>query len=92
MGLHKLRILVPEKHDLVLMKTVRGQENDRDAIRQIAESVGLDEKTLVERFVREMTHVIGNRANLRANFVVVIEMLYGESVADRVEGMLPSES
>jgi len=90
--LRKLRVLVPEKHDLALMKVVRGQENDRDAIRQIAGKMGLDEKTLVDRFTREMTHVIGNPAHLRDNFLVVIEMLYGEAAADRVEAALSAES
>lgn len=84
LGLDKLRIVVPEKHDLVLMKTVRGQENDRDAIQQIADKIGVDESTLVDRFKSEMTHVIGRPEQLRGNFLSVIEMLYGEHEADRV--------
>lgn len=88
LGLSKLRIVVPEKHDLALMKVVRGQDNDREAIQQIAERVGLDERTLVDRFKHEMTHAIGSRRLLRANFLAVIEMLYGESAADRISSEL----
>ena len=35
-----------------------------------------------------MTHVIGSRQQLRANFLAVIEMLYGEPEADRVNSEL----
>ena len=88
LGLKKLRITVPEKHDLALMKIVRGQENDLEAIQQIADKVGLDMVTLVDRFKNEMTHVIGGQEHLRANFLSVIEMLYGEPEADRVDSEL----
>ena len=92
LGLGRLQIVVPEKHDLVLMKTVRGQENDRDAIQQIAEKVGIDESTLVDRFKNEMSHVIGRPGHLRGNFLSVIEMLYGEREADRVSSELPDSA
>lgn len=92
MALEKLQIVVPEKHDLVLMKVVRGQENDRDAIQQIADNVGLEETTLVDRFKSEMTHVIGRPEQLRGNFLSVIEMLYGEREADRVNSELPDSA
>ena len=55
MEFRKLQIIVPEKHDLALMKVVRGQENDKDAIEQIANRVGLDKSTMVNRFKSEMT-------------------------------------
>lgn len=86
--LKQLQIVVPEKHDLVLMKVVRGQDNDREAIQQIEDQVGLDELTLVDRFKNEMTHAIGRPEHLRLNFLSVIEMLYGESEADRVNSEL----
>jgi hypothetical protein len=35
-----------------------------------------------------MTHTIGSRRNLRANFLAVIEMLYGEPEADRIDSEL----
>lgn len=88
LGLETLQVEVPEKHDLALMKTVRGQDNDLEAIEQIAQRVGLDMATLVDRFRNEMTHVIGPPERLRANFLSVIEMIYGESEADRVNSEL----
>lgn len=88
LGFERLRILVPEKHDLVLMKTVRGQDNDIEAIRQIAKEVGLDRSVLVDRFINDMTHVHGDSRFLRGNFLAVIEALYGESVASELDSEL----
>lgn len=88
LGLDKLQVSVPEAHDLALMKVVRGQENDLEAIQQIADAVGLDMAILVDRFVNEMTQAIARPAELRANFLSTIEMLYGESEADRVDAVL----
>ena len=84
LGLERLGVVVPEKHDLVLMKITRGQENDLDAAEQIFRRVGLDQRVLVNRFKTEMSHVIGRPAALRANFLSLIEHLYGEAEADRV--------
>lgn len=89
LGLEKLQVVVPEKHDLVLMKTVRGQDNDLEAIVQMAQRVGLDMTTLVDRFRDEMTHVACPPRRVRANLLSVIEMIYGESEADRVDSELP---
>jgi len=84
----KLQVFVPEKYDLVLMKAVRGQDNDREAIQQIAETVGLDKSTLIGRFKSEMTHVVGRPETLRLNFLSILETLYGEAEADRVASEL----
>ena len=92
LGFKKLRIDVPEKHDLALMKAVRGQENDLEAIEQMARQVGLDRETLVDRFRNEMTHTSGRPEQLRANFLSVIEVLYGEAEADRVNSELADSS
>lgn len=92
LGFKKLRIIVPEKHDLALMKVVRGQDNDREAIEQMAQQVGLDRDTLVDRFRNEMTHAIGRPEQLRANFLAIIEVLYGEPEADRVNAELADPS
>lgn len=53
--LANLRILVLEKHDLALSKTIRGDEHDEQQIESIHRSVGLDFELLVQRFRDEMT-------------------------------------
>jgi len=85
--LTRLRVLVPERHDLVLMKAVRCYEHDLAAIVEIHGCAPLDLALLVQRFRDEMTP-IGEPRRIRANFLVVVEALFPEQV-DRVERELP---
>jgi hypothetical protein len=48
--LERLRVFVPERHDLVLMKAIRGYEHDLQAISEIHAHSPLDLETLVRRF------------------------------------------
>lgn len=77
-----------EHHDLALSKVVRGYENDLVAIKRLHEQLTLDCDTLFARWTDEMGHVIGRRERLDGNFVAMIERLYGEVVADRIEARL----
>lgn len=84
-GLKKLRVFVPEKHDLALMKIMRANENDIATIKQLNANFGLDYELLVKRFKEEMTHVIGSSNNIKLNFITTIESVFGEKVAEEVE-------
>jgi len=77
--LRSLTVLVPEKHDLVLMKAMRCYEHDLEAIAEIHAHAPLDLDTLIRRFEEEMTP-IGDPARIRANFLVVVERLFPDSV------------
>jgi hypothetical protein len=81
-------VLVPERHDLVLMKTMRCDEHDVDAIAEIHVHAPLILETLVRRFVDEMSAAIGEPARLRGNLLVVVERLFPSEI-ERVVGMLP---
>lgn len=78
-NLPRLKILVPERHDLVLMKAVRCYEHDLDAIVEIHVHSPLDLDVLVRRFEDEMTP-IGDPARIRGNFLAVVERLFPDSV------------
>ena len=54
MRLKKLRILVPERHDLALMKVVRGDRHDEDMIAEIHAHQPLKLDVLLKRFEEEM--------------------------------------
>lgn len=86
--LKRLRILVPERHDLVLMKATRAYEHDIQVIREIHQHSPLSLETLVDRFVREMLP-IGHPVGIRRNFLTVIESLFPDRV-DEVERRLPA--
>jgi hypothetical protein len=77
-ALGKLELLVPEKHDLVLMKIMRGYEHDLETAVNIHARHGLDFEILVTRYASEMGHVIGDRRKLDLNFLALIERLYDE--------------
>ena len=80
-----LQVYVPEQHDLALMKIVRGYENDIQTICEIHENMPFCFETLIERFLTEMTQVIGNSNTIRMNFLLAISELFGEEFADQAE-------
>jgi hypothetical protein len=79
--LDRLRVWVPEKHDLTLMKAMRGYEHDLQAIVEIHAHSALDLDTLVGRFRHEMTPV-GDPARIRGNILAVVERLFPDRVGD----------
>ncbi len=79
-GLKKLKVMVPEKHDLVLMKVIRGAEHDLEGIEGIHRLAPLGLGLLVERYEREMGAVVIDPVRLRGNFLVMVERLFPDQV------------
>lgn len=79
--LERLRLFVPEKHDLVLMKAIRGYEHDLEAALQMHAHSPLDLETLVGRFQDEMTP-IGDPVRIRGNFLHLVDSLFPEAADD----------
>lgn len=78
-GLKKLSIKVPERHDLVMMKAVmRGYRHDQESAAQIHRSYPLDFETLIHLMDTEMTHVTGDRRIILENFLAFIEELFSD--------------
>jgi hypothetical protein len=73
--LRRLKVMVPKKHDLALMKVVRGDEHDLQAIEAIHQRSPLDLSILVERFRDEMGATIIARGRLKGQFLTLIERL-----------------
>jgi hypothetical protein len=86
--LKNLEILVPERHDLALMKTIRGYEHDLQAIEELHQRRRMNLETLVRRFETEMTHVIADPRNLRLNVTLLVERLFGRETARQVRERL----
>jgi len=84
-GLTRLTIVAPEKHDLVLMKTVRGQEPDLQTAEEINRGPGLDLNILLTRYCEEMDHVVGYTPTIDLNFLALVGRLYGPEVQKRVK-------
>jgi hypothetical protein len=85
-GLRQLRVFVPERHDLALMKAARGDERDLAALAAMHRRKPFRLKTLVSRY-NEMQFT-GSPEALRSRFLLLVARLFGESAAKRVETSL----
>ncbi|HEX9244450.1 MAG TPA: DUF6036 family nucleotidyltransferase [Anaeromyxobacter sp.] len=95
-GLKRLTILVPEVHDLAIMKAARALAHDLDAIEHIHRQHPLDLETLVARYYEARTQVTGSQADFTIGFLALIERLFGAEAAreaqDRLEKGGPPRS
>ena len=82
--LRRLTLMVPEKHDLALMKVTRGEAHDLDGIVAIHQESRLSLTVLVRRYREEMGAVIGDPVRIRRNFLNMIDRLFPDK-ALRVE-------
>jgi uncharacterized nucleotidyltransferase DUF6036 len=78
--LARLTVLVPERHDLALMKTVRGDQADFAKLHAIHERKPFDLSVLLQRYEQEMGHVVIDPRRLRWNFLALVESLFPEAV------------
>jgi hypothetical protein len=85
-GLHRLRVYVPERHDLALMKAARGDERDLAALAAMHQRKPFSLKTLVSRY-GEMQFT-GSPKALRSRFLLLVARLFSESAAKRLEPSL----
>lgn len=70
-----LRLMAFEPHDLALAKLERNQDHDRDDVRRLAVSPGLDVNVLQDRYQSEMRWKLGNPAREDLTLELWIEMI-----------------
>jgi hypothetical protein len=85
--LARLTVQVPERHDLALMKAVRGDQADLAKLQAIHERKPFDLAVLLRRYEEEMGHVIIDPRRLKGNFLALVESLFPEA-ATLVEAAL----
>jgi hypothetical protein len=78
--LARLTVLVPERHDLALMKAVRGDQADFAKLQAIHERKAFNLSVLLRRYEAEMGHVVIDPRRLRGNFLLLVESLFPEAV------------
>jgi 8-oxo-dGTP pyrophosphatase MutT (NUDIX family) len=81
--LQRLRVFVPDRHDLVLSKIIRWQENDIEHVLALHEREPLSPETLVARYLDEFDQAIGDPRTRDFNFLDCMERLFGELVMER---------
>ena len=78
-SLTRLTVLVPERHDLALMKTVRGDEADFAKLQAIHARTPFDLSVLLQRYDKEMGHVVIDPPRLRGNFLALVQSLFPDA-------------
>ena len=86
--LNKLKIFVPEIHDLILMKTVRAFAHDLETIAEMCQKNKVKVDVLIKRYINEMGHVVMPKNRLKLNFLAAIEAGFGESKALEISNQL----
>lgn len=84
-----LKVLAFDRYDVALSKVIRGYSKDLDAIHSLHQRHPLDAETLVNLYLSEMDHIMGNRRVVDQNFVNLIDHLYGPVAAQQVRSILP---
>jgi hypothetical protein len=84
LALERLAVVVPERHDLVLMKTLRGYQHDVEVIEQIHRRQPLVFEVLRSRWRTEMRHAVADPRRVNLNFVAVVDHLFGRERAEAV--------
>lgn len=84
-----LKIYIPEKHDLALLKCWRYQPRDVRDIINLHVSDPLDSNLLLDRFIRELLPFDpGDEQSTIDKYLAMIEELFGEEMAKQHEGKL----
>ena len=79
-----LRVWVPERHDLLLMKAVRAARHDEEVIQEMHEAEPFDLEVIVKRYNEEMGQVIGDHRILDQKIQLILEKLFGPQSARRI--------
>ncbi len=87
-GTKHLKVFVPERHDFVLMKMIRGQQNDLETVVEMHKAEPLLFDRLLELIASEMTAITGNKRRIKPNFLNMFETLFGETMLHMAESRL----
>jgi hypothetical protein len=85
-GLKRLRVAIPERHDLAIMKITRGFERDIGAVVEMHSCAELDFRVLVERYAETWT--TGSQQLADAGFRDALSILFGDADAETGMEML----
>jgi hypothetical protein len=83
--LRRLRVYVPERHDLAISKVARGLSRDFAALKAMHEASTFRLRTLVERYEEARRVRVGDNRRFKASFLALVAELFGEVDAERVE-------
>ena len=85
-GATQLTVLVPERHDLAIMKLARGYEHDLQALEDIHRLHPFEVETLVARY--QATEVVGPRRRFALALLDLVARLFGDDEANKHRPLL----
>ena len=85
-GTTQLTVVVPERHDLAIMKLARGYEHDLQALEDIHRLQPFDVETLLARY--QATEVVGPRRRFALALLDLIARLFGDDEANKRRPLL----
>lgn len=86
-NLERLRVFIPERHDLAIMKVARGFAHDLEGVEELHAAEPLELEVLIERFAE--TDVTGSTGLFAEAFLDLVSRLFGQAEANRVRCLLP---
>lgn len=84
LSLRRLRVYVPERHDLALSKVSRGLSRDFAALKAMHDEKPFRLRTLVERYEEARLVRVGDNRRFKASLLALVAELFGEAAAERV--------
>ena len=87
LGLRHLPVVVPERHDLAVMKGLRADAHDLDGLEEMHRRSPLDFDTFIERCWRARA-ATGHPTTLRRNLIMTAEHLFRRPEAKQAEHRL----
>lgn len=81
----RLRVFVPEAHDLVMMKVARAEAHDLAAIEDIHRASPLRLDTLAARYRETRPLVIGPKRLHQLQFLAAVARVFGDEAAAQLE-------
>jgi len=82
---HSLSIWVPERHDLLLMKSIRSSRHDDEVIQEMHQVQPFDLETIVHRWNEEISQAIGDHRILDQKIQLIIGKLFGDPAMSRIK-------
>jgi hypothetical protein len=86
--LQRLEVLVPERHDLALMKLSRGEERDLAVLEELHARRPFDLDTLVTRYLDEMGHAMQDARILQQKFLLFVQRLFDKESVEQTRERL----
>jgi hypothetical protein len=74
-----LNVMVPEAIDLIIMKSMRAEAHDLQAIEVIAREEKIDSNAILDRYLSEMNESTKNESDRDFNIEAVIEHCFGKT-------------